>query len=73
MTRHQEQIAGMVSTGLRNKDIALHFGVTEQAIKNALRAIYDETGMGNRVELTHFLLARENETATSDILAGICC
>lgn len=72
MTRHQEQIAGMVSTGLRNKDIALHFGVTEQAIKNALRAIYDETGMGNRVELTNFFNARNNET-TASILAGVCC
>ena len=40
-----------VTQGLKNKDIALEVGTTEQVVKNYLRKIYDKLGVADRLEL----------------------
>lgn len=40
-----------VTQGLKNKDIALEVGTTEQVVKNYLRKIYDKLGVTDRLEL----------------------
>jgi two-component system nitrate/nitrite response regulator NarL len=40
-----------VTQGLKNKDIALEVGTTEQVVKNYLRKIYDKLGVSDRLEL----------------------
>jgi two-component system, NarL family, nitrate/nitrite response regulator NarL len=40
-----------VTQGLRNKDIALEIGTTEQVVKNYLRKIYDKLNISDRLEL----------------------
>src|SRR5205085_12140552 len=40
-----------VTQGMRNKEIAVEIGTTEQVIKNYLRKIYDKLGVADRLEL----------------------
>lgn len=43
-------IAG-VARGMKNREIALEIGTTEQVVKNYLRKVYDKLGIGDRLEL----------------------
>jgi DNA-binding NarL/FixJ family response regulator len=54
------RVTQLVAEGKTNSDIAAALGATEHAVKNYLRAIYDETGMDNRVELALWYLAHTN-------------
>lgn len=51
------RIVRLVTEGLSNKEIALAIGTSENMVKNHLRVIYDETGMGNRLELALWYVA----------------
>ncbi len=67
-----------VTQGLKNKDIALEVGTTEQVVKNYLRKIYDKLAVTDRLELAlysmhHRLLdgyvprtARESNSAAAN-------
>jgi len=45
-----------VTQGMRNKEIAMQLGTSEQVIKNYLRKIYDKLGVSDRLELTLYWL-----------------
>ena len=51
-------IIGGVTQGLKNKDIALEVGTTEQVVKNYLRKIYDKLGVTDRLELALYSMHR---------------
>lgn len=51
LTAYQCRIISLLAAGHTNREIGAFFGVTEQAIKNRMRSIYNKTGMGSRVEL----------------------
>ena len=50
-------IAGLVSRGLRNKEIGRELGMTEGTVKIYLHRIYEKLGIENRVELA--MLSRQ--------------
>jgi DNA-binding NarL/FixJ family response regulator len=45
-----------VTQGMRNKEIAMQLGTSEQVIKNYLRKIYGKLGVSDRLELTLYWL-----------------
>lgn len=49
-------IVSHVVQGFKNREIAIRLGTTEQSIKNALRKIFDTTGVFGRLELALFVL-----------------
>jgi DNA-binding NarL/FixJ family response regulator len=51
-------IIGGVTQGLKNKDIAMEVGTTEQVVKNYLRKIYDKLGVTDRLELALYSMHR---------------
>jgi DNA-binding NarL/FixJ family response regulator len=51
-------IIGGVTQGLKNKDIAVEVGTTEQVVKNYLRKIYDKLGVSDRLELALYSMHR---------------
>jgi DNA-binding NarL/FixJ family response regulator len=61
LTPKRERVVQLVAEGKTNSEIAAAIGTTEFAIKNYLRAIYDETGMDNRIELALWYLAHSNQ------------
>ncbi len=49
-------IVSCVAQGMRNKEIAMEVGTTEQVIKNYLRKIYDKLGVSDRLELALYCI-----------------
>jgi DNA-binding NarL/FixJ family response regulator len=55
MSRLELKIIALVIQGCKNREIALQMGATEQGIKNALRKIFDKTGVFDRLGLALFV------------------
>lgn len=51
LTKRQLRICKLGSEGLKAKDIGKLMGITEIAVRNQFRLIYDLVGISNRVEL----------------------
>jgi two-component system, NarL family, nitrate/nitrite response regulator NarL len=51
LTRRERQLVPLVARGLTNKEIAAHFNLSEQTIKNHLHRICSKVGAEGRVKL----------------------
>jgi len=56
LTPKESVIVACVTQGMKNKEIALRVGTTEQVVKNYLRKVYDKLGVADRLELALFCL-----------------
>lgn len=56
LTSKELRVVAALIRGYRNREIATLVGTSEQTIKNALRSIYDKTGVSDRLELALFVL-----------------
>ena len=55
LTPKETLIVGCVTQGMKNKEIAVRVGTTEQVVKNYLRKVYDKLGVADRLELALYL------------------
>jgi DNA-binding NarL/FixJ family response regulator len=60
-SEREQQVIELVAQGLKNREVASAIGTTEHVVKNYLRAIYDQLGLWNRVELALWYEARRHE------------
>ena len=51
LTRRETEVVAMVAQGLRNREIADRMFISEQTVKNHLRAIFEKLNVGDRLEL----------------------
>jgi DNA-binding NarL/FixJ family response regulator len=56
LTPKEALIVSGVTQGMKNKEIALRVGTTEQVVKNYLRKVYDKLGVADRLELALYCL-----------------
>ena len=56
LTPKEALIVGCVTQGMKNKEIAVRVGTTEQVVKNYLRKVYDKLGVADRLELALYCL-----------------
>jgi DNA-binding NarL/FixJ family response regulator len=56
LTLKETRIVALIVQGCKNREIAIRIKTTEQVIKNYLRAIYDKTGVSDRLELALFTI-----------------
>ena len=56
LTPKEMLIVSCVTQGMKNKEIALRVGTTEQVVKNYLRKVYDKLGVADRFELALYCL-----------------
>lgn len=64
LTRRERQMAMAVSRGLRNRQIADEFGISEETVKKHLATIYGKLALPGRVALAvHVLQLGALETA----------
>ena len=51
LTHRERQMAQAVSRGLRNREIAVEFGISEETVKKHLATIYGKLAITGRVAL----------------------
>lgn len=51
LSPRERELVGLVSKGMRNREIAEELGVTEGTVKVYLHAVFEKTGVVNRTEL----------------------
>jgi DNA-binding NarL/FixJ family response regulator len=56
LTPKESMIVSCVTQGMKNKEIAIRVGTTEQVVKNYLRKVYDKLGVADRLELALYCL-----------------
>jgi DNA-binding NarL/FixJ family response regulator len=56
LTPKESLIVACVTQGMKNKEIAVRVGTTEQVVKNYLRKVYDKLGVADRLELALYCL-----------------
>jgi DNA-binding NarL/FixJ family response regulator len=56
LTPKEALIVSCVTQGMKNKEIAVRVGTTEQVVKNYLRKVYDKLGVADRLELALYCL-----------------
>ena len=57
LTPKETLIVSCVTQGMKNKEIAIRVGTTEQVVKNYLRKVYDNLGVADRLELALYCLS----------------
>lgn len=76
LTPKESLIVSCVTQGMKNKEIALRVGTTEQVVKNYLRKVYDKLGVADRLELAlyclnHRVVEKDKESAAkTGVTAG---
>ena len=64
LTERERQMAHAVARGLRNRQIAAEFGISEETVKKHLATIYGKLALSGRVALAvHVLTTRASERA----------
>ncbi len=63
LSERERHIAGLVASGLRNRDIAEHLKISENTVKRHLQSIFDKTGARDRLELAVMALGELDRAA----------
>ncbi len=56
LTHREKVIISYLVQGWRNREIAQHLAISEQTVKNHLRAVYDKVGVSDRLELALYVI-----------------
>src|ERR1700731_3729243 len=70
LTPKESLIVSCVTQGMKNKEIALRVGTTEQVVKNYLRKVYDKLGVADRLELALYCLNHRVVDANAKVPAA---
>jgi len=61
LTQREKVIVSYLVQGWRNREIAQHLSISEQTVKNHLRAVYDKVGVSDRLELALYVIYQRLE------------
>jgi DNA-binding NarL/FixJ family response regulator len=70
LTPREKLIVSYLMVGCRNREIADTLSISEQTVKNHLRAIYDKVGVSDRLELVLYAIDRHLELPQIDDSLG---
>ncbi len=70
LTPREQQAARLAIAGKTNREIAAHFGRSEQVIKNWFRVIYDKLGVWSRLEMGIMLSTPKAPSPLYDMATG---
>jgi DNA-binding NarL/FixJ family response regulator len=69
LTCREKIIVSYLVQGWRNREIAEHLEISEQTVKNHLRAVYDKVGVSDRLELALYVINQHLELPSTPSLA----
>lgn len=67
LTRREQQLIPLIGRGLSNKEIANHFGLSEQTVKNHLHRILRKVGVSDRMGVYEAYQNRSVSSSTKDV------
>jgi DNA-binding NarL/FixJ family response regulator len=68
LSKREEEIAGLVATGMSNRDVADKLGLSPHTVKNFLFRIFEKLGISTRIELVLYVLSQDKPLeANSDV------
>ena len=67
LTPKESLIVSCVTQGMKNKEIALRVGTTEQVVKNYLRNTFDKLGVWSRLELALYVASHGGVRWTEEL------
>ncbi|MGH9326538.1 MAG: LuxR C-terminal-related transcriptional regulator [Terriglobia bacterium] len=67
LTRREKMIISYLTQGWRNREIADHLSISEQTVKNHLRAVYDKVGVSDRLELVLYVIYQRIELPSAEL------
>jgi DNA-binding NarL/FixJ family response regulator len=70
LTSRERQIAQAVSRGLRNRQIAGEFGISEETVKKHLATIYGKLALSGRVALAVHVLQTSGFNGGTQMTTG---
>ncbi len=70
LTPREKTVISYLMQGWRNREIARHLSITEQTVKNHLRAIYDKVGVSDRLELVLYAIHHRLKLPPAQLAAG---
>ena len=70
LTSRERQIAQAVSRGLRNRQIAAEFGISEETVKKHLATIYGKLALPGRVALAVHVLQTSGFNGGTAVAVG---
>jgi len=70
LTPREKLIVSYLMVGCRNREIAHALSISEQTVKNHLRAIYDKVGVSDRLELVLYAIDRRLDLPQIDDYVG---
>jgi len=68
LTPKESLIVSCVTQGMKNKEIALRVGTTEQVVKNYLRKVYDKLGVADRLELALYAINQKDASSRDQLI-----
>jgi DNA-binding NarL/FixJ family response regulator len=71
LTRRERQMAYAVSRGLRNRQIANEFGISEETVKKHLATIYGKLALPGRVALAVHVLRLSDRAIAAAAAASL--
>jgi DNA-binding NarL/FixJ family response regulator len=69
LTPREAEIVCAIGEAMTNKDIAVHFGISEYTVKHHLTKIFDKVGVDSRLELAMFAKHHGLVPQTADAVA----
>ena len=69
LTPREAEIVRAIGDAMTNKDIAVHFGISEYTVKHHLTKIFDKVGVDSRLELAMFAKHHGLVQETADAVA----
>ena len=70
LTPREKLIVSHLMVGCRNREIAQTLSISEQTVKNHLRAIYDKLGVSDRLELVLYAIHRHLDIPSLSDIPG---
>jgi DNA-binding NarL/FixJ family response regulator len=67
LTRREQQLIPLIGRGLSNKEIANHFTLSEQTVKNHIHRIMRKVGVSDRLSIFEACQTYSPDSSTSDV------
>lgn len=70
VSRRESEVLLLLAEGLSNREIAISLKLSEHTVKNHIFHIFDKLGVSSRIEAALYVLAHQEQTASSSINNG---